>query len=948
MIATIFMEKDFIKLRGVRVHNLKNVSLEIPKNKFVVITGVSGSGKSSLAFDTIYAESERRYLESLSGYARQFLGVKDRPDYDKIEGLSPAIAIDQHSITKNPRSTVATVTEIYDYLRILFARIGEPFCPNCHGPVSKQTQSQILEAILKQKNSSKLPEDSLVLVLATLIDNKKGEHKGILSELETAGFSFVRFDGNLWRVEELLQKDISKTHKHSLDLVLDRLVLGEDWERPRLSEAIERALKSGKGMIKIGFVSPKTFKPLAEDSLFSEKFACVKCGINFPEIEPRIFSFNNPYGACQECTGLGYLIKIDPELLIPNKNLTLAEGAVAPSLMVGQRNWQWLEMVELSERLSFSLRVPVRDLPEKALKAVLYGDEIFGGVIADLERRWKESSSDFVKGEIEKYMTRVLCPECQGKRLNKIALAVKISGKNIFESVALPIDQAFEFFKNLKLKSVSQKQVAEPLLKEILKRLGFMIDIGLNYLSLDRESTTLAGGEAQRIRLATQIGSGLSGVIYILDEPSIGMHPRDIGRLIKNLKLLRDLGNTVIVVEHDEQTIRAADWLIDVGPGAGSHGGRIIFEGEPKKLESSAWRSKTLTGEYLSGKKKIFREKKTFKAIQKSEDKFIEIIGAGQNNLKQVSVKIPLGKLVVVAGVSGSGKSSLIVDTLAPVLQRYFYSSKEVPGKHQAVNGLEKIDKVVVVDQSPIGRTPRSNPATYTGMFDFIREIFSQTRVARSRGYEKGRFSFNLKGGRCEVCEGQGYQKIEMYFLPDVYVECEECHGSRYKREILEAEYNGKNIAEILKMNVEEARKFFKHFPQLDEKLKLLEEVGLGYLELGQSATTLSGGEAQRIKLSSELSRRQTGKSFYILDEPTTGLHFEDVAKLLKVLDHLVQKGNTVLVVEHELDIIRNADWVVELGPEGGDGGGEIVFEGTPEELKSAKFKNKSWTGKYL
>ena len=969
---------DKIILKGVRVHNLKNVSLEIPKNKLVVITGVSGSGKSSLAFDTIYAESERRYLESLSGYARQFLGVKDKPDYEKIEGLSPAIAIDQHNIAKNPRSTVATITEIYDYLRILFARTGEPFCPNCGAKVSKQTHQSIIDAILKIqseiKNSDKkgkklsrerrnpelVERNTLVLILAPMLESKKGEHKGVLTEVLQAGFSFVRFDNVLWRIDELLQKEISKTKKHTLELVLDRLVLGETWEKIRLSEAVERALKTGKGFLKIGFISNKNnlryaggfgkaSQKVQDDVFFSEKFACSNCGVNFPEIEPRIFSFNNPYGACPECTGLGYLIKVDPELVLPNKDLTIGEGGIAPSLAVGQRNWQWYELAELSEKLGFSLKTPIKNLPPKILDFILFGsndprshassfklDGIeFEGVLPNLERRWKESSSEFVKSEIEKYMTRIVCQACQGKRLNPIALSVKIDGKNINDAVSLPIGKAFAFFQNLKL-SLKNKQVSEPLLKEILKRLGFLLEIGLDYLTLDRESTTLAGGESQRIRLATQIGSGLSGVIYVLDEPSIGMHPRDIGRLIKNLRILRDLGNTIIVVEHDEQTIVSADWVIDVGPGAGDQGGRIIFEGPPGKLKTA----KTLTGEYLSKKKSVFRKLKL-----EPPEKFLEILGASQNNLKNISVKIPLQRLVSVTGVSGSGKSSLVIDTLAPALLRYFYRSKAPIGKHKELKGLENLDKVAVVDQSPIGRTPRSNPATYTGMFDFIREIFSQTKTSRMRGYDKGRFSFNLKGGRCDACEGQGYRKIEMYFLPDVYVECDECRGTRYRSEVLEIEYNGKNIAEVLKMSVLEARKFFKHFPQLDAKLKLLEEVGLGYLKLGQSATTLSGGEAQRIKLSSELSKRQTGKTLYILDEPTTGLHFDDTAKLLGVLDKLVEKNNTVLVVEHELDIIKNSDWIIDLGPDAGEKGGEIVALGPPKQIKQNKA---SWTGKYL
>lgn len=958
--------EDVIKLRGVRVHNLKNVNLDIPKNKLVVITGVSGSGKSSLAFDTVYAEAERRYLESLSGYARQFLGMKDRPDYDKIEGLSPAIAIDQHSISKNPRSTVATTTEIYDYMRILFSRIGTPHCPQCGRLVSKQTHQQVVKSVFEaQKKHAKA--NAGIVMLAPIAEAKKGEHKGLLQEISHAGFVFVRFDATLWRIDELLEKDISKQEKHTIEVVIDRLLAGEEWEKLRVSEDVERALKIGKGFMKLAVMDQKFAKPMGEDMLFSEQFACVVCNISYPAVEPRLFSFNTPYGACPECTGLGYLIKVDPNLVMPNKNLTLGEGAVFPwmtaSHRVGRQGWYWYKLSEVAEAAGFSMQTQVKDLPQWAIDVILYGAERamgkqkaalanidFEGVIPNLERRWRETDSEFARQEIEKYMTKVQCPVCNGKRLNKFALSVKIQDSSIEDAAALSVEAAYVFFSDIaKMKpSNSMREVAAPLAKEIIKRLKFMLDIGLGYLTLNRESTTLAGGEAQRIKLATQIGSGLSGVLYVLDEPSIGLHARDINKLIATLKELRDLGNTVLVVEHDEQTIRAADWVIDVGPGAGETGGTITFEGTPAQL----LKSKSLTGEYLSGRKNVTdgiekKEKALNGKLKRAEAKqeTLVIKGAAEHNLKNIDVSIPLGKFVCVSGVSGSGKSSLINDILAPALMREFYRSKEAPGKHERIEGIEHLDKVIVVDQSPIGRTPRSNPATYTGVFDLIRDIYTETKLARMRGYDKGRFSFNVKGGRCDACDGQGYKKIEMYFLPDVYVECDECHGTRYRQEILEIEYHGKNIAEVLNMTVTQARKFFASFPMLVEKLKLIEEVGLGYVHLGQPATTLSGGEAQRMKLSSELSKKQTGNTLYILDEPTTGLHFDDVQKLLAVLKSLVSRGNTVLVVEHELDIIRNADWVIDLGPEGGEAGGQLIAQGTPRDIMKAK---KSYTGKYI
>lgn len=952
---------DFIKIRGARVHNLKNVNVDIPKNKLVVITGVSGSGKSSLAFDTIYAEAERRYIESLSAYARQFLGIKDKPDVDKIEGLSPAIAIDQRSLSRNPRSTVATITEIYDYLRILFARVGKPHCPNCGNPVGKQAPTQITDQIVALKKSH---PDSKATILATIVEDRKGEHKGLVEEIMRAGFPYVRFDGAIWRGEELLEKAIDKQKKHTLEVVVDRLVLDEDLERSRIAEAVETALKMGKGMMKVS-LNKKT----ESDIYFSEKFACTKCGLNLPDIEPRLFSFNNPHGACPECTGLGMLIKVDPELVIPNKNLTLAEGAIRPwmtaSHRVGRQSWYWWMLQELAEKYKFSLNVPVKELPQKILDLILYGDRSgplkmswkegdwegetnFEGVIPNLERRWRETDSEFTRQEIEKYMVKVTCPLCQGQRLRKEALAVRIGRYNIADISRMTVGDAKKFFGAgfNSLISGNAAKIAAPLVKEISSRLGFLMEVGLDYLTLERESTTLAGGEAQRIRLATQIGSGLAGVIYVLDEPSVGLHARDQKRLIDTLKNLRDLGNTMIVVEHDEQTIRSADWVIDIGPGAGAVGGEVTFEGTPKELFSS----KTLTGEYLAGKRRVVQPPGPKSKIQSSKSeirnqKFLELVGASEHNLKNINLKIPLGKFVCVTGVSGSGKSSLITDTLGPILLKHFYQARVTPGKYRSIKGLENVDKVVIVDQSPIGRTPRSNPATYTGAFSHVRDLFAKTELSRMRGYTPGRFSFNVKGGRCEVCEGQGFKKIEMYFLPDVYVECEECGGTRYAKEALEIEYKDKNIAQVLEMSVADARKFFHNIPALEEKLKTLEDVGLGYMKIGQPAPTLSGGEAQRVKLATELSRRATGHTLYILDEPTTGLHFDDIRKLLGVLRALVERGNTVLVIEHELHVIASSDWVIDLGPEGGERGGEIVAEGQPKTIAKAP---KSYTGQFL
>jgi len=974
----------YIKIRGARTHNLKSIDLDIPKNKLVVITGLSGSGKSSLAFDTIYAEAERRFVESLSTYARQFLGVKEKPDADSISGLSPSIAIDQRSVAKNPRSTVGTITEIYDYLRILFSRAGVPYCPKCGRKIGRQNVDEILRAILKTAPSSsksdfKSPKKSdffsagVVTILAPIVRGKKGEHRSVLEEIRRGGFIRVRIDGEAVRIEEAEGKVLNPKKTHTIEVIVDRLLVDKELDRPRLRESLETALKIGKGLV------------LVNDNLFSEHFACPDCGVSLPEIEPRLFSFNSPYGACPHCTGLGSTLEVDPKLIVPNEKLTLAEGAIRPwapastrsslggtashkagrpalpDASRGRQSWYWWILSDLAERHKFSLNTPYAKLPEKIKKIILYGEDKnsekkFEGVIENLKRRWKETASEWTREEIEKYMKVEICPACLGRRLKPEALSVKFFDKNISEVAELSVSGAKEFFsapKGRDLASGGEKEISiakpiEPLIKEIKHRLEFLLEVGLDYLTLDRESTTLAGGEAQRVRLATQIGSALTGVIYVLDEPSIGLHPRDHARLIKTLKELRNLGNTVLVVEHDAETMKEADWIIDLGPGAGKHGGKVIFEGEYREL----LKAKTLTGEYLSGKKEVksrpapqsptldLQKSRTF-----SRGAALVIKGASEHNLKNIDVKIPLGKLVVISGVSGSGKSSLISDILAKALLKYFYGSKEEPGKHKKIEGLENIDKAVLVDQSPIGRTPRSNPATYTGVFSFVREIYASTVEARARGYKTGRFSFNVKGGRCEDCEGQGVKKIEMYFLPDIYVECEECHGKRYNKEALEILYQNKNIADVLDLSIEEAHNFFKDIPQIDQRLKTLVDVGLGYMKLGQPATTLSGGEAQRVKLAFELSKKATGKTLYILDEPTTGLHFDDIQKLLNILSALVEKGNSVVVIEHNLDILKNADWIIDMGSEGGSGGGEIITCGTPKEIASHK---KSYTGQWL
>ena len=955
------MQNEYIKIRGARVHNLKNIDLDLPKNKLIVITGLSGSGKSSLAFDTLYAEGQRRYVESLSAYARQFLGVMDKPDVDKIEGISPAISIDQRKSTHNPRSTVGTITEIYDYLRLLYARVGKPHCPNCGKLISRQTVDQIVDQVLK------LPKGSEITILGPVIRDKKGEHHAVLDEIKRGGFVRVRIDGIIYQVEEAPSKELDKQKKHNIEVVVDRLVLDKDLDRSRLVDSLETALRLGKGIVIIGqknpdkspkghFDGPVTISPKASlvgDLTFSEHFACEDCGISLPELEPRLFSFNNPYGACPECTGLGEKLEVDPELVIPNKRLTIAEGAIWPwsraSHKVGRQGYYYSILLGLASKYNFSLDEEVGELPKKVIDIILKGEpalsgvEGFEGVMANLERRYHETDSDWTRQEIEQYMVVKICPKCKGKRLKPEVLAVTVGDLSIDKVVEMATDKVKGFFEKLPEKlTAGEAKICHPILKEIIDRTQFLNDVGLSYLTLSRKAGTLAGGEEQRIRLATQIGSKLSGVLYILDEPSIGLHARDQHKLIDTLVKLKELGNTVVVVEHDPQTMQASDWIVDIGPGAGKHGGKVVFEGTYKEI----LKAHTLTGDYLSGRKTVALDRKPHSAkASRGEGKFLEVIGATEHNLKNINVKFPLEKFVCVTGVSGSGKSSLVNDILAKSLLKKFYRAKDEPGKHKEILGTENINKVVLVDQSPIGRTPRSNPATYTGAFSHIRDIFTKTKEARVRGYSAGRFSFNVKGGRCEACEGQGQKKVEMYFLPDIYVECEECHGKRYNKEVLEITYKDKNIAEVLEMTVEEAMEFFKNIPGLYEKMKTLKEVGLSYVQLGQAATSLSGGEAQRVKLATELSRKGTGKTLYILDEPTTGLHFDDIKKLISVLGGLVEKGNTVLVIEHNIELIKNAEWLIDLGPEGGDGGGTIVGQGTPADI--AKIKA-SYTGKYL
>ncbi|MCL5667028.1 MAG: excinuclease ABC subunit UvrA [Patescibacteria group bacterium] len=953
------MPSDIISIRGARQHNLKNVDVDLPRNKFVVLTGLSGSGKSSLAFDTIYAEGQRRYVESLSAYARQFIGLMDKPDVDKIEGLSPAISIDQKSASHNPRSTVGTVTEIYDYLRLLYARIGVPHCPVCGKKIIGQTKQAMVDQLLN------LPGGTRIMLLAPFIRDQKGEHKMIFEQVKKAGFARVRLDGIVMDLSEARNANLDKQKKHSIDVVVDRLIIAPE-EKGRLSESLEKALDLGDGLAiakqidadnKTDQRGPRT----GQEITLSQKFACPDGHVALSELDPRDFSFNSPHGACPDCKGLGTKLTIEPDLVIPNPRLTLAEGAIRPwSKTTSRLSWYGRILEAVAREYGFSAQTPVKDLPKKFLDVILYGtgerkvrvagefasrdgqfemNTAFEGVIPNLERRYKETDSDYMRSEIENYMRIRQCPTCKGQRLKPEVLAVTIAGKSIVEVVNLTIDNAADFFKGLpKILSQKDQSIAKQVLKEINARLSFLLNVGLAYLSLDRTADTLSGGEAQRIRLATQIGSGLTGVLYILDEPSIGLHQRDNRRLLDTLKNLRDLGNTVIVVEHDEETIREADWVVDIGPGAGKHGGEIVAEGTPKEIEKD---KNSVTGQYLSGKEMIEVPKRR----RPGNGRKLSIFGAEEFNLKSINVDLPLGKFVCVTGVSGSGKSTLLNDILAKSLYHYFYNSKDEPGKHKKILGVEHLDKIINIDQSPIGRTPRSNPATYTGVFTPIRDLFASTPEARMRGYRAGRFSFNVKGGRCEKCLGDGVIQVEMNFLPDVYITCEECHGKRYNREALEIHYKGKTIADVLEMTVDEAKIFFASLPVLHRKLQTLSEVGLGYMRLGQNATTLSGGEAQRIKLATELSRASTGRTLYLLDEPTTGLHFADTKRLIHVLNKLVDKGNTVIVIEHNLDMIKTADWIIDLGPEGGDKGGQVVAAGTPEDVAKVK---KSYTGQYL
>ena len=936
---------DAIFIKGAREHNLKDIDVVIPRNKLVVITGVSGSGKSSLAFDTIYAEGQRRYVESLSTYARQFLGRMEKPDVDYIEGLSPAISIDQKGPPRNPRSIVGTVTEIYDYLRLLFARTGHPHCPECGREISRQTVQQIVDSV------QEIPQGSRIMILAPLVRDRKGEHQTILKDLQKAGFVRVRVDGKIYDLSEEFQLD--KNKKHTIEVVVDRLQIEQSENATRLADSLETALKLGSGVVLIKVLD-------GEELLFSEHFACVYCSISLGEIAPRTFSFNSPYGACPVCTGLGCKLEIDPNLVIPDKRLSLNEGAIQPWIRNGQLStWSRSILQSLGHRHGFSLLTPVKDLSEEQLRVILYGDggELipatyedrngqlrqyyanFPGVIPYLERRHRETSSDSVREDIERYMAASSCPACHGKRLKPESLAVTILDKNIMDVTAQPVTEILNWVEQLGDKiSPRELTIAKQIIKEIHARLGFLRDIGLSYLTLDRPSATLSGGEAQRIRLATQIGSGLSGVLYICDEPTVGLHPADGSRLIATLKRLRDLDNTIIIVEHDEAMMRAADHIIDMGPRAGKQGGEIVATGTLQEIMDC---SQSITGQYLSRKKQIPLPIER----RPGSGKELVIQGARENNLKTIDIRIPLGKFVCVTGVSGSGKSSLVNEVLYKRLARFFYRAKERPGDCDVILGTENIDKVVNIDQSPIGRTPRSNPATYTGTFTPIRELFATVPEARMRGYLQGRFSFNVKGGRCEACQGAGYVQIEMQFLPNVTVPCEVCKGKRYNREALEIQFKGKNIAEILDMTVDEALLFFDHFPKMKNKLETLRDVGLGYIRLGQPAPTLSGGEAQRVKLATELSRRSTGKTLYILDEPTTGLSFSDIACLLKVLQRLVDYGNTVIVIEHHMDVVKNADWVIDLGPGAGDEGGYLVGAGTPEDLTQ---NDASSTGQYL
>jgi excinuclease ABC subunit A len=944
-----------ITISGAREHNLKNISLSIPRDKLVVITGLSGSGKSSLAFDTLYAEGQRRYVESLSAYARQFLGMMEKPDVDYIEGLSPAISIDQKSATRNPRSTVGTVTEIYDYMRLLFARVGTVHCYKCGQLVDKLSASQMVDKVLEQFMDEK------VMLLSPMVRDRKGEHRQVFQQIKKAGYARIRVDGTMMDTEEAESLDLDKQKKHTIEVVVDRLVLtGErlgaserntqieqDAQRVRLLDSIEKSVHLSDGILLVAVMDG------GREAYYSEDYYCFTDDISLPEIEPRAFSFNSPHGACPTCQGLGRLQQIDPDMVVPNRRLTIAEGAIRPwSRSTSFDSWYLRIMEEVANQHKVNMNVTWEDLTDKERNLVLYGTgdqkytvggyaTSYEGVIPNLGRRYKETESEYVRSEIEKYMTEELCTTCNGGRLRQEVLGVKIAEKSIVDVNQQSIQESLTYFKDLETSDSltdNQKIIARQIFKELTARLQFLLDVGLAYLTLDRSANTLAGGEAQRIRLATQIGSGLTGVLYILDEPSIGLHQRDNTRLLQTLIHLRDLGNTVLVVEHDEETMMAADYLIDIGPGAGKHGGTVVAQGTPMEVANT---KDSLTGQYLSGTKKIAIPKKR----RPIGDRYLEIVGATENNLRDVTVKVPLGVMVCVTGVSGSGKSTLINDILARALNQNFFGSKEMPGKHKEIRGIDHLNKVIDIDQSPIGRTPRSNPATYTGMFTAIRDIYAAMPEAKARGYKSGRFSFNMKGGRCETCTGDGVIRIEMNFLPDVYVTCDECHGKRYNRETLEILYKGKSIYEVLDMTVEEALVFFENVAAISQKLQVLNDVGLGYMHIGQPATTLSGGEAQRIKLATELSRRATGRTLYILDEPTTGLHFEDVSRLLHVLQALVDKGNSIAIIEHNLDVIKSADWLIDMGPEGGSGGGMVVAEGTPEQVAKVKA---SYTGQYL
>lgn len=934
------MLKDKIIIKGAKENNLKDVDLEIPRDKFIVFTGLSGSGKSSLAFDTIYAEGQRRYVESLSSYARQFLGQMDKPDVEYIEGLSPSISIDQKTTSKNPRSTVGTVTEVYDYLRLLYARIGTPYCYNCGKEISSQTVDQMVDKIMEFEDRTRLQ------LLAPVVRGKKGEHVKLLENIKKEGFIRLIIDGEAFEITDDIK--LEKNKKHNIEVVVDRIIVKEGVEG-RLTDSLETALKLGEGLVIADIID-------GEEIMFSQKLACPDCNIAMEELEPRLFSFNSPFGMCPTCNGLGFYKEVDPELVIPNRDLSIDEGGIAPFSSSASGTYYYEIFNAIAKENSFSMKTPLKDAPKKVLDELLYGTKkvisfrfdsryegmrnfrgTFEGVIPNLERRYRSTSSDYTRSKIDSFMAETPCPTCHGARLKKEALAVRINGLNIIETTNLSITKAIEFFSSLDL-SETQKIIGEQILKEVNERLWFLEDVGLGYLTLSRMAGTLSGGESQRIRLATQIGSSLVGVVYVLDEPSIGLHQRDNKKLLKTLRNLTELGNTLIVVEHDEDTMYEADCIVDIGPGAGIHGGYIVAQGSIKDIEDEP---DSITGKYLSHKLEI----EVPSERKKPNGKWIEIIGAKENNLKDIDVKIPLGLFTVVTGVSGSGKSSLINQILYKSLAQKVNGARIRPGNHRAIKGLDYIDKVISIDQSPIGRTPRSNPATYTGVFDDIRDIYAMTNEAKLRGYKKGRFSFNVKGGRCEACKGDGILKVEMHFLPDVYVPCEVCHGKRYNRETLQIQYKGKTIADILDMTVEEGLSFFENIPKIKRKLQTLFDVGLSYIKIGQSSTELSGGEAQRVKLASELSKRSTGKTIYILDEPTTGLHSADIHKLVEVLNKLVEGGNSVIVIEHNLDVIKTADYVIDLGPEGGDKGGSLVAVGTPEEI--AKDKN-SYTGQYL